>query len=273
VPLLKTNLVQRGHGDRGIGVNMNDEELYTMIFKRRSIRKFDMTPLSEQRLQQIMRFADSVKPLIPNIRFEYSFLTQNDVKNLLPIKAPHYISIYSENKDEYLMNTGFILQQIDLYLSANNIGSCWLGMAKPTKDIPLTRNGMEFVIMLAFGDTKEELHRNSVLQFKRNSISEITSIKDSEELLEPVRLAPSASNSQPWFFSGDLNKIVVSRRKLGIIKAALYKNMNEIDIGIALCHLNLSIKHKGKSLVYDFTKSDVPSGYEFKVNTNIGVKN
>jgi nitroreductase len=249
---------------------MIDEELYTTIFKRRSIRKFDMTALPEQKLQQIKSFAESVKPLIPNIRYEYSFLAQNDVKNLLPIKAPHYISIYSEKKDDYLMNTGFILQQVDLYLSASNIGSCWLGMAKPTKDVPLTRNGMEFVIMLAFGGSKEELHRNNVLEFKRNSISEITSIKDSEELLEPVRLAPSASNSQPWFFSGDLNQITVSRRKLGIIKGALFKHMNEIDIGIALCHLNLSLEHMGKILAYDFTKSNVPVGYEFMVNVRIG---
>ena|GEM_PF-3748051 len=32
------------------------------------------------------------------------------------------------------MNAGFLLQQIDLYLSDSNLASCWLGMAKPSKE-------------------------------------------------------------------------------------------------------------------------------------------
>ncbi len=41
--------------------------------------------------------------------------------------------ISSENTEGYLMNIGFIFQQMDLYLSSIGLGSCWLGMAKPTE--------------------------------------------------------------------------------------------------------------------------------------------
>ena len=41
--------------------------------------------------------------------------------------------------------------------------------------------------------------------------------------------------------------------------------MNQIDIGIALCHLGLSLDHQGKSVIFDFEKIPAPSGYEFMV--------
>ena len=248
---------------------MTNQQLYSTIFQRMSIRKYDLTPLAQDTLVKIQEFASSVKPLDESIKYELSYLVTDDVKNLLPIKAPHYICLYSEKKDGYLMNAGFLLQQIDLFLSANDLGSCWLGMAKPSKDVIAVKNGLEFVIMLAFGNMKDQLHRIDKLGFKRKSITEITSINGLEELLEPVRLAPSASNSQPWFFSGNKNEIIVSRKKLNFIKAPIYKKMNQIDIGIALFHLVLSLDHQGKTATFDFNNIDVLSGYEFMVKVKV----
>lgn len=248
---------------------MINQQLYSAIFHRKSIRKYDMTVLPEDTIAKVKEFASAVKPLDSSIKYELAYLSNGDVKNLLPIKAPHYVCIYSEKKEGYLMNSGFVLQQIDLFLSMNNIGSCWLGMAKPSKDVPAAKNGLEFVIMLAFGNAAEKVHREETSEFKRKSMSEATSIADAEELLEPVRLAPSASNTQPWFLSGDMNEITVSREKLGLIKAPLYGKMNQIDIGIALCHLELSLGHQGKTAVYDFKKAGAPNKYEFMVKVRV----
>lgn len=250
-------------------MTITNSELYNSIFKRRSIRKFDMVPLPQDKLIKIKEFAGSVLPLVSDINYEFEYLSTNDVKNLLPIKAPHYICLYSDKKDNYLMNAGYLLQQIDLFLSTNNIASCWLGMAKPNSEVPAQKNGLEFVIMLAFGNTEEVVHRASTSEFRRNRLDEITTITGAEQLLEPVRLAPSASNTQAWFFSGDIKEITVSRKKLNIIKAQLYGKMNQIDIGIALCHLWLSIDHQGKTSTLDFKKADAPSGYEFMVKVKV----
>ncbi|HEY5586890.1 MAG TPA: nitroreductase family protein [Ruminiclostridium sp.] len=248
---------------------MTNSELYNTIFKRKSIRKYDMTSLPQDRLAEIKEFAGNAKPLDGSINYQFAYLGTNDVKNLLPIKAPHYICLYSEKKDGYLMNAGYLLQQVDLFLSANNIGSCWLGMAKPNKDVPAQKNGLEYVIMLAFGNAAEELHRSSTSEFKRKSLSEITTITGADELLEPVRLAPSASNTQTWFFSGDLNEITVNRVKLNLIKNSIYGKMNHMDSGIALYHLWLSLDHLGKTATYDFNKSDTISGNEFMVKVKV----
>ncbi|AET69311.1 hypothetical protein Desor_3858 [Desulfosporosinus orientis DSM 765] len=252
---------------------MTSLQLYNAIFRRKSIRKYDMAPLPGDILLKLKEYANCAKPLDESIRYEFAFLGSADVKNLLPIKAPHYICLYSEKKDNYLMNSGFLLQQIDLYLSHSNLASCWLGMAKPAKGIPMLMNGLEFVIMLAFGNTTEPIHRNNTSEFKRKNLSEISSVVGGDELLEPVRLAPSASNTQSWFFSGDLDVITVSRKKLNLLKAQVYGKMNQIDIGIALFHLWLSLDHQGKAVNFDFDKDTAPTGYDFMVKVKISKNN
>ncbi|MDD3173339.1 MAG: nitroreductase family protein [Herbinix sp.] len=248
---------------------MTNNQLYEAIFKRKSIRKYDLKPLPAETLSAVKQFANTAKPLDNSIKFEFLYLATQDVKNILPIKAPHYICLYSEKKENYLMNAGFLLQQLDLFLSANNLASCWLGMAKPTKQVPEQQNGLEFVIMLAFGNSNEPIHRLDTTEFIRKSMSDISNIAGGEELLEPVRLAPSASNSQPWFFSGNINEIEISREKLNLIKAPLYGKMNQIDIGIALFHLWLSLDHQGKTANFAFQKAAAPSGYEFMVKVKV----
>lgn len=248
---------------------MINEELYKTIFTRKSIRKYDMTSLTDEKLIEIKNFADTVKKLLPSIKCEFSFLTDDKVRNMLPIKAPHYISIYSEKKEGYLLNAGFMLQQVDLFLSSVNLGSCWLGMAKPSKEVPTSKNGLDFVIMIAFGNTQEKLHRADKSEFKRKSISEITSISGGDQLLEAARLAPSASNSQPWYFSGNTDEIIVCREKLNLLKAPLYNRMNQIDTGIALCHLWLSIEHQGKTACFDYANSGAPKGYEYMLKVKV----
>lgn len=248
---------------------MTNGQFYEAAFHRKSIRKYDMTPLPAATLAELKKFVSHAKPLEKKIKFAFSYLGTDDVKNLVPIRAPHYICLYSEKKGNYLMNAGFLLQQIDLYLSANNLGSCWLGMAKPSMQMPMERNGMGFVIMLAFGNTLEPVHRTDASEFKRNSLSAISDIAGADQLLEPVRLAPSASNTQPWFFSGNADVITVSRKKLNLFKQPLYGKMNQIDIGIALCHLYLSFDHQGKSVAFDFGPAPAPRGYEFMAKVRV----
>lgn len=248
---------------------MNNEELYTTIFKRKSIRKFDMTPLPAAVLEDLQIFAGQVKSLDDSIRYKCVYLTNSEIKNLLPLNAPHYICLYSENRSSYLMNAGFILQQIDLYLSANGIGSCWLGLAKPSKMVMEPKGDLEFVIMIAFGNTNEIVHRSDTSVFIRKGLSAIAQIEGAEEILEPVRLAPSASNSQPWYFSGNLQTIDVSRERPGFLKAPIYERMNQIDIGIALCHLWLSLLHHGKNAVISFPDAIPPEGHEYMARVTV----
>ena len=246
--------------------------LYNAIFHRKSVRKYNMEPLANDILAEIKEYVNHVEPLEKTIDVEFSYISTNEVKNILPIKAPHYLCVYSKRTGNYLTNVGFMLQQVDLYLSSKGIGSCWLGMAKPTNGVPTQLNGMEFVIMLAFGNSLDPVHRSDLSQFKRKDLVEVGTAKGVDELLNAVRLAPSASNSQPWFITGDTEKLQIYRIKLGMIKAALFDKMNKIDIGIGLCHLFLAAKVLGIDAQIIQDKQDqaiAPEGYEYMASVKL----
>ncbi len=63
-------------------------------------------------------------------------------------------------------------------------------MASPKK------KDSEFVIMISFG--KSDKMTRDKDSFKRKRLSEISDVED--EILIPARLAPSAMNTQPWYF-------------------------------------------------------------------------
>lgn len=204
------------------------------ITKRKSTRKYDVTPLDDVTLREIKDFAKTLTPLYKDINVEYSFAHANEVKNILPVKAPHYIIISSEKTDGYLTNVGFLFQQMDLYLSSMNLGSCWLGLARPTVKFDTK---LEFVIILAFGKSLDSPYRQ-LSEFKRKPLAKISNTAD--ERVEVARLAPSSTNSQPWYFVIDGDIIHTYCVKVGLLKGLAYNKMNQIDMGIALSHLYVS---------------------------------
>jgi nitroreductase len=244
---------------------------YDTIFKRKSVRKYDMTHLEDEILNEVSKKLNQLKHMYPDIRTEMKMVTEKDVKSLMQIKAPHYIMVFSEAREGYLTNVGFMLQQMDLYLSEKGLGSCWQGMPKPTKEI-LSSSEFEFVIVLAFGKPMEPLYRKDVSEFKRKPLSEVTDIPASDQIFEPVRLAPSAGNSQPWFFTGDMKRIHAYGIKPGFIKALLFEKMNKVDMGISLCHLWLALKSIGKDVEFvqdSAAKANTPSGKYYVASAKV----
>ncbi len=245
---------------------MEKTEFYSHIFKRKSIRNYDLTPLDDARLKEISEHLNSLKPIYDDIKTELKIISPDYVKRRMMKEAPHYIAVFSEVKEGYLTNIGYMLQQADLFFSANGLGSCWQGIPAPTKEL-VGSSRLDFVIFIAFGKPKDprSLYRSSVSEFKRKSLGEITDIAGADELLEVARIAPSATNSQPWFFTGDKNLIHAYSVEPGFIKRFTKKYI-PIDVGIAICHLQIAAEHFGKKveIVSDKTaKMNTPKGHEY----------
>ena len=225
-------------------------ELYLYMWKRKSIRKYDMTPLETKQLNQIRQFAENMKPLYPDIKTAYDITP--DIKSIIPVKAPHYFVISSEKKEGYLENVGFMFQQMNLYLTSIGLGSCWLGMAKPEGK---QSSRLPFVITIAFGEATESPYR-MITEFKRKSLSDISN--GSDDRFEAARIAPSAMNNQNWYFLADNGYIHVFHKKatMGVLN-----KLNKIDIGIALCHLFIATEETGKGFVFTKETGKTKKGY------------
>ncbi len=228
-------------------------DLYPYIFKRKSVRQYDMNPLAASELEKIHAFIKTMKPLYPEIQYDYRL--DATVRNLFPVKAPHYFSISSDNSEGYLENIGFLFQQLDLFLSSIGLGGCWLGTARPSTK---QETAKDFVIAYGFGRPKGDPYR-SFDGFKRQPLQEISLGLDSR--LEAARLAPSASNTQNWFFVCDAGHIHVYQKLLNPLKAMLYNKFNRIDTGIAICHLYLATIHEDKEFVFSPTATPPRKGY------------
>jgi nitroreductase len=251
---------------------MEITDYYDVIFKRRSVKKYDQTPLDEKTLEEISNQIKSLKPLYDNIKTEVKIIPLGQVETKKK-QSPHYMVVFSEPKGNYLVNTGYMLQQMDLFLSGNDIGSCWQGSPRPKEDI-LKNSDLEFIIVMSFGKPKKskELHREGASEFKRKPLSEISMVKGADKILEAARLAPSAGNSQPWFFTGDENMIHAYGSKPYAVKehkAPKVQKYNTISIGIAIYHLQVALEHFGKKteIVSDENaKINAPENYEYVVS-------
>ncbi|MGB9937764.1 MAG: nitroreductase family protein [Methanobacterium sp.] len=150
-------------------------DYYDMIFKRRSVKRYDLTPLDNDMLKDISAHLNNLEPLYNDIKTEVNILSLDDVEAKKKKKqAPHYIAVFSEPKGNYLVNAGFMLQEMDLLLSGNNVGSCWLGSPRPHEEV-LKNFDLEFIIVIAFGTPQdpESLHRSSASEFKRKDLDKI----------------------------------------------------------------------------------------------------
>lgn len=204
------------------------------IYRRQSIRSYDSTPLDNQTLDEIREFIDNAKELNPNIKWSYEILPTENISTMMRWEAPHYIAIFSEEKENYYQNIGFIFQQVDLFLQSKGIGSCWIGMGNP-KNYENTDKNQKPIIIMSIGKSKGNICRERN-QFKRKDLDAISDRID--ERLVPAQFAPSSANTQPWYFThDDEGAYDLYRIKRGVIRNKMFGKWNRIDTGIALAHL------------------------------------
>ena len=201
--------------------------LVNEIYVRKSCRKYLNDEIGMDLIENAIHNA---KPLNADINYHYEIFTVDEVNIRTGWKAPYYMALYSEKKDNYLENIGFVFQQVCLYLQSVGIGNCWVGMGSLKVKHP------DFVILIAFGKSDNMTRRLS--DFKRKKLADISDFED--ERLIPAQLAPSAINSQPWYFKHAGDGFDVFQVKQNILKRQVLKKWNPIDVGIALAHLYVS---------------------------------
>ncbi len=224
-----------------------NEMLYQMLFKRKSFHLFrgigDET-LTAAELEDIQAFWQSLTPLCPDIKTAVRILPEAEVTNRHG--QEYCLAFYSEKKENYLQNIGYLGQLMDLYLVSKNIGTCWYGIGKANVT---TYEGLDYVIMLAFRKVDDPTKfRKDMFASKRKALDEIWQGEAIDGVTDIARFAPSACNSQPWRVERDGSTLQIYRYlkpgKVGLMTPKIARYMNRIDMGIYLCILELCLKHR-----------------------------
>ena len=226
-----------------------DIKLYDMIFKRKSFhlfRNIGNEKISKEELIDIEKRFKDLKPLVNDIKVNIKIVNDSTTCK----RGQEYcVLFYSERKDNYLQNIGYLGEQLELYLVSKNIGTLWFGIGKVDED---KLDGLDFVIMIAIAkvDSKDKF-RKDMYKSKRKELFEIWKGNNYLDIGNIVRFTPSACNTQPWRVETIDKELKVYRYrkegKRGIMPKDKVIYYNKIDIGIFLCFLELCLNNKNIS--------------------------
>ncbi len=206
-----------------------------MIDRRRSVRSYTDEPLTPALREEVLSYLAAIPPLSEGFRLHAEMIGRRAARCTIPMPwlPEDILSVYAGEDVPSLVGVGFALGKLDLYLQSIGLGACWLGVGRPKTKTE--EDGLSFAVMMAIGHPKDVPLREGAADFRRRSLAEISDIPDAR--LEPARLAPSAVNGQPWYFTHGEDRIHVfctERRSL------ILHDMQRMDIGIALAHLSVT---------------------------------
>jgi len=234
-----------------------------LIRKRKSVRSYTGEPLSETHVDAINKYIEQLTPPFEaNVRVQLIRAKIDDQ----PIKLGTY-GVISGATDFLLLicgkglmseiGAGYMFEQIILYCTQLGLGTCWLGGTLKRNDflkqVQLSENE-ELIVISPVGYKREKrtfvesIMRAGAGSDKRKPFGSLffnrafkTPLTEADAgsykiPLEMVRLAPSASNKQPW-------RIVMQEGVFHFYHHIGRFSIN--DIGISLCHFELTCKELG----------------------------
>lgn len=215
--------------------------LYEAVYARKSVRCFAKEAVSGKTIESIRKFYQEMEGLFGGIETELVILENRKEKRsfmgFASVKAPYYLALYTSNQEKCMMNAGYVMQQLALYLCSRGLGSCFVGMnvLRPR----LRKRGDKILAcLLAFGKSKGSYTRKPV-DARRQDLKELCIFKEKPrlwmtQLLEAARLAPSSMNSQPWRFVVYDNRIHIFSKKYSVEKL---KKWDEVNFGIMFANM------------------------------------
>ena len=242
------------------------------VKKRYSVRNYKKQEVELDIKNKIDTFIQSLdNPFQKEVNFHFLETKDADDQQKLGtygviIGAKQYIGTTIKQEEMALEALGYELEVLILYLAYLGIGTCWLGGTFNRKAFANAMNIRDeelFPIMTPYGypaakkHVKEAIMRKMVQADHRKDWAEIFFQNDfqtplSKEaagdlffLLEMVRLAPSASNKQPWRILLKDNICHFYEYKEPNYSDRFTYDIQRVDIGIAAAHFDLAANEKG----------------------------
>jgi len=280
--------------------NPFNRPLADLVKKRYSCRSFDGRGLEPETLAALEKFPSGLAlPFKSRLRFGIIDREKVRTENIFStgsygmIKGVRFYlsALTPKNVPRSWEDIGFALEATILYATALDLGSCWIGGIFDRKHFGRFLGMHEDEILpavVAVGRAAEKrslrdrLVRWSAKGDMRKTPAAIFFSNDWQTpfpyadfprwapVLENVRLGPSASNKQPWRIimkDGGFH-FFLDRDKA---YSALMPNVDlqQIDIGIAMCHFQLSASEldlAGEWQDMDPNVVDTPANYEYIVS-------
>ncbi|TCQ03687.1 putative nitroreductase [Serpentinicella alkaliphila] len=241
------------------------------IKKRTSTRTYDQRPLESSIKREILDYLNSTTgPFGAKVKFYLVNIEDSSNKKLgtygVIKSAKNFIAAVTEKKEpRSLEQLGYVLEKGILYATSLGLGTCWLAGTfkrqefintielKEEEELPVItpigyprdkRSVVDSFMRFAAGSNNRKDFKE--LFFEGSWNNEVNQ-KDKKyiQALEMLRLAPSASNKQPWRVLVDNEKFHFYLARNKGYGEGLGYDVQKIDIGIAMCHFELTMQELG----------------------------
>lgn len=258
---------------------LKNQSILDLIRQRTSCRTYDPTPIAAETVQELDGFLASLQagPFGAPVRFRLIAAGEGDSQALRGLGTYGFI----RNPTAFLLaalgpgrqnleDLGYLVEEAVLFCTALGLGTCWLGgtfrRSRFSARLDL-RRGEQMPVVISAGYPAgwrallDQASRQVAASHTRLPWDQIffdgafdrplspEAAGSLAEPLEMVRLAPSASNKQPWrvvqqgkachFF---LQRSPGYRERNSLGRVA---DLQRVDLGIALCHFELAAQDLG----------------------------
>jgi hypothetical protein len=252
-----------------------------IIRARKSVRSYSGTLLNEAEKIKILNFLNLKQqcPFGTELRLQFIDVSDIDPGQLNRLGTYGFISgaryfiagAFKKSKDlnegSNYVDYGYCFERAVLFLTDMGLGTCWLGgtfnkggfskkISAQTEEVvpavspvgyPANKNtALEKMLRLFAGSDKRKPWNQVFFDGDFLKPLEEKEAGNYREALEMVRIAPSASNKQPWriVFQKDKNTFHFFIQRSRPYPTA-YRNLQIIDLGIAMCHFELTCRELG----------------------------
>jgi nitroreductase len=279
-------------------------QIVDIIPQRFSCRTYQKRHIEEDARQSLVDFMarTRVGPLGSNHRFELIAATQADMTALRGLGTYGFIKgasgfIVGAMKDyqKNLEDFGYGMQAVILKATELGLGTCWLGgtfsksnfarkvALQENETIPAvtsigymaeTPRWVDGKIRQAAGSDQRLPWEKLFFDQNFDTPLAVDVRAEYAQALEMVRLAPSASNRQPWRIVRDDDRWHFYLRRSRGYRSNNYAKMlqladlQRVDMGIAMCHFELTLRELGASGEWDVSDPglDLPELVEYSVS-------
>jgi hypothetical protein len=245
---------------------------------RKSCRSYSDRAIEPEKLAELKQFlgSNTKTPFGSKVCFhliDFNEMETGELKNLTTygvIKGARRFIVGTVEKQPMAMEDyGYCMEQNILTATSLGLGTCWLGGTFKRRGFADKIRIDESKLLPAISpvgyprDTRsvvDRMFRYFAASDKRKPWDELFYLHDTDNILadhhsggfkiplECIRMAPSASNKQPWRIIKDQNQDAFHfylRRTPGYENVVKYVKLQNVDMGIAMCHFELSAKELG----------------------------
>ncbi|MDY5279140.1 nitroreductase family protein [Sharpea porci] len=238
-----------------------------LIKKRISVRTYKEQKIPDEILEKVKSFLQNDTGLF-NVPITFTILDaiKSSVKSPVIIGADTYIAGKYKKQKNADISFGYAFEKLVLYATSLGLGTVWLAATIDRKSFEKAIDLKEDEVMpavtpIGYAADKRSLRESMMrkglksetrvpfdqLFFKDNFDKPL--YKEESGIwalpLELVRLAPSATNKQPWRAVVEKDKVHFYEKKTKGYTSEDTGDIQKVDLGIALCHFEIAAQESG----------------------------